>query len=308
VSGWFARLTAVSPRLFGPAVWAVAAASSVTFAAVHAMEGEHPIAEGASLVAMLAAVAVAAWAYLVVLSRRGLRSLRDSVPVEPDDDEGPPPVPPEFARYFSPQVSRVLAEQGPSALLPARREITVLFADLSGFTRYSEVASAEDTVATLTHYLDELVRVAHVHDGTIDKFMGDEIMVLFGTPLPQSDHAARAIACARDMQVVVGLLNEERGRRKLATLGLTVGVNSGDCVVGNVGGESRVQFSAIGDGINVAKRIQGLASRGEIVVGETTLVLAGAPLQGLEEHFVKGRGRAVRMQRIQFAEAPSPLV
>jgi adenylate cyclase len=201
----------------------------------------------------------------------------------------------------------VLAERGAGALLPNKREITVVFADLSGFTRYSELASAEDTVATLTHYLDELVRIAHLHDGTIDKFMGDEIMVLFGTPLHQENHAARAIACASDMQLVVGLLNEERARRGLPTLGLTVGVNSGDCVVGNVGGESRVQFSAIGDAINVAKRIQGLASRGDIVVGEESLRLAGLSTEGLEEHFVKGRGKSVRMRRIGAPEAPSPV-
>ncbi len=302
------RLLALAPRALTPLLGAMAAAASLSFAAASAGGLAQSFAEVLALVSMLLSLTAAAYCLLVLSTPSALRSLLRALPPEPNDaGAARSEVPAEFARYFSPQVSRVLAERGASALLPAKREVTVVFADLSGFTRYSEVASAEDTVATLTHYLDELVRVAHVHDGTIDKFMGDEIMVLFGTPLPQDDHAARAVACARDMQVVVGLLSEERARRRLPTLGLTVGVNSGECVVGNVGGESRVQFSAIGDAINVAKRIQGLAARGDIVVGEDTILLAGMPTEGLEEHFVKGRGKSVRMRRIASAEGPSPV-
>ncbi len=285
------RLAALAPRLFPPLVWAVAAGASFTFATVVAIDGQHPLAVLTALFTLLLAIAAATYGYLVVLAP-------DTGEVRPVDDA--------LARYFSVKVTQVLREQGADALRPVRREISVLFADLNGFTRYSEIATAEESVVTLTHYLDELVRVAHVHDGTVDKFMGDEVMVLFGAPLEQPDHAVRAVACARDMQVVVGLLNTERSRRKLATLGLTVGVNSGECVVGNVGGETRVQFSAIGDTVNVAKRIQGLASRGDIVVGERTLELADLPLDGLEEHFVKGRGRSVKMRRIGAPEEPVP--
>ncbi len=303
------RLGELAPVLFAPLVWGVAAAACFAFAAVIAIPGRNLLAEGVSLVAMLLSIGVATYGYLVVLAPKALRILlKQRETEEPDDDEpGPPRIDPALQKYFGPQVSRVLTEKGPHALEPQRREITVLFADLSGFTRYSEVVSADEAVGTLTHYLDELVRLAHVHGGTVDKFMGDEIMVLFGAPTPQHDHATRAIACARDMQVVVSLLNAERGRRHLATLGLTVGVNSGDCVVGHVGGEDRVQFSAIGDAVNVAKRIQGLASRGDIVVGQRTLELAGLPTESLEEHFVKGRGSPVRMRRIGAPEAPMPV-
>jgi class 3 adenylate cyclase len=215
------------------------------------------------------------------------------LPVRPDDSFDRI-----LARYFSPQVARILKEQGPQALSSTRREITVLFADLTGFTTFSETASAEESVQTLTHYLDELVRVALAHDGTIDKFVGDEVMVLFGAPLSQIDHAARAVACARDMQLVVTLLNTERERRRLTTLGLTVGVNSGECVIGHVGGEARVQYSAIGDAVNVAKRLQGLAAGGQIVVGERTAELAGIARSTMEEHSVMGRSRTVRCTRI----------
>lgn len=306
-----ARLTEAAPTVFPAMVWAVAAFACFSFASVVALGGPAAAAERLALATALMAIATAAYGSLVLLTPGTLRVLfRDQAAAHPEEADLPLErhrVDPAFARYFSANVLALLEERGSDALVPQRREISVLFADLNGFTRYSEVATAEEAVGTLTHYLDELVRVAHVHDGTIDKFMGDEIMVLFGAPLDQPDHATRAIACARDMQVVVGLLNAERARRKLGTLGLTVGVNSGDCVVGNVGGESRVQYSAIGDPINVAKRIQGLATRGDIVVGERTLELAHQPLDGLEEHFVKGRGRAVRMRRIGTPDAPTPL-
>jgi class 3 adenylate cyclase len=302
-----ARLGELAPRFFAPLVWAVTAATCFSFAAVIALPGRNFVAELVALCTMLLAIAASTYAYLVVLDppalRRLLRAREAEEPEEPAPE--PPQIAPALQKYFGPQVSRVLSEQGPQALSPQRREITVLFADLSGFTRYSEVVSAEEAVATLTHYLDELVRLANVHGGTVDKFMGDEIMVLFGAPVAQADHAPRAVACARDMQVVVSLVNAERARRGLPTLGLTVGVNSGECVVGHVGGEDRVQFSAIGDAVNVAKRIQGLATRGDIVVGERTLELAGLPCDSLEEHFVKGRGRAVRMRRIGTPEEPT---
>ncbi|GDX83488.1 hypothetical protein LBMAG42_52990 [Deltaproteobacteria bacterium] len=306
LAGW-------APRLFPPLVWSVAAVASFAFAAVLLVPGRNTLAELLSLLTMLVAIGVATYAYLVVLAPATLRLLFRARSSEDPEAGRPDPLDaphmdPGLARYFSPQVAKLILERGPDALVTAKREVTVLFADLSGFTRFSEVATAEETVSTLTHYLDELVRVAHSNDGTIDKFMGDEVMVLFGAPIPTEDHASRAVKCARDMQVVVGLLNAERARRKLPTLGLTIGVNSGECVVGHVGGEARVQFSAIGDAVNVGKRIQGLAARGEIVIGERTLELAGLPLDKVEEHFVKGRGQAVKMLRISTSEGPTRIV
>ncbi len=203
-----------------------------------------------------------------------------------------------FSRYFSPQVASLLMEQGQGALATGRREITVLFADLSGFTRFSEQASAEVVVTTLGEYLDELCRVALRHDGTLDKFMGDEIMVVFNAPASQADHARRAMACARDMQLVTELLNQERERRDKVRLGLTVGINSGEAVVGHVGGNHRVQYTAIGDAVNVAKRLQGQARSGEIVAGERTAALAGERMDRVEEFAVKNRNGVVRAIRI----------
>jgi class 3 adenylate cyclase len=206
-----------------------------------------------------------------------------------------------FSRYFSPQVARLIAERGQGALVSGRREVSVLFADLAGFTRYSERHPAEVVASTLAAYLDELARVALMHDGTIDKFMGDEIMVVFNAPADQPDHARRALACARDMQLVVALLDTERAHRGQVSLDLTIGVNTGEAVVGHFGGERRLQYTVIGDVVNVAKRLQGLAEDGQIVAAAETFAAAGELPTRIEEHTVRGRQAVVSVGRIHGA-------
>lgn len=203
-----------------------------------------------------------------------------------------------FSRYFAPQVAELLAQHGQGALATGRRPITVLFADLSGFTRFTELNPTDLVAETLSEYLDELSRVAMRHDGTIDKFMGDELMVVWNAPGEQPDHARRGLACARDMLLVVDLLNQERGGRGLPVLGLSIGVNTGEVVAGHFGNSERFQYTVIGDAVNVAKRLQGLAGVGELVVGSETLAGAGEPGRPVEELTVKGRGGTVRAARL----------
>lgn len=200
-----------------------------------------------------------------------------------------------FSRYFSPQVAQILASEG--TLATGRQPVSVLFADLSGFTRFTEQSPAEIVVATLGEYLDELCRVALRHGGTIDKFMGDEVMVVWNAPMPQADHARRALACGRDMQLVLAIMNEERSLRGRPVLGLSVGINSGEAVVGNFGGSDRVQYTVIGDTVNVAKRLQGLAGVGEIMAGSATIAGAGERMP-VETVQVKGRSGRVEAARL----------
>ncbi|MFZ5481542.1 MAG: adenylate/guanylate cyclase domain-containing protein [Myxococcota bacterium] len=205
-----------------------------------------------------------------------------------------------LARHVSPQVAEVLARGG--SLWTGRREVTVLFADLSGFTRYAEQVSAEAAVATLGTYLAELTGVALAGGGTLDKFMGDEVMVVFNAPVEQPDHAARALATARDMQLAMRLLNGERAAMGHPALELSVGINSGEAAVGPVGAEERFQYTAIGDAVNVAKRLQGQARPGEILVGARTMELARETGGPFEELALRGRAGTVRAARL----APPP--
>lgn len=192
----------------------------------------------------------------------------------------------------------MLAAQGQSALATGRREVSVLFADLSGFTRFTEAHPAEVVVATLGAYLDELCRVALHHDGTVDKFMGDEVMVVWNAPASQPDHARRALSCARDMLLVMEILNQERAFLGEATLGLSIGVNTGEAVVGHIGGQDRVQYTVIGDTVNVAKRLQSAAATGQIVAGLSTAAAAGEPPRTVEELTLKGREATVTAIRL----------
>lgn len=203
-----------------------------------------------------------------------------------------------FSRYFSPQVAQLLAEQGQAALATGRRDVSVLFADLSGFTRFTEMSSAEVVVGTLGEYLDELCRVALHFDGTLDKFMGDELMVVWNAPIAQTDHARRALACARDMLLVMDMMNQERALRGDPVLGLSIGINSGEAVVGHIGGQDRVQYTVIGDTVNVAKRLQGAANAGEIVAGVETVLAAGESPRATEELRLKGRSHEVTAVRL----------
>lgn len=203
-----------------------------------------------------------------------------------------------FSRYFSPQIAQLLAAQGQSALATGRRDVSVLFADLSGFTRFTEGNPAEVVVGALGEYLDELCRVALHHDGTLDKFMGDEVMVVWSAPVAQPDHARRALACARDMLLVVEILNQERALRGDPVLGLSIGVNTGEAVVGHIGGQERVQYTVIGDTVNVAKRLQSAATAGQIVCGLATHTAAGEAERPTEVLQLKGRAAPVTAVRL----------
>lgn len=296
----------VSTWLQHPAAYAAAAAAACGLGATVMLRGagfRAPADAGAQWLALALAAATALAFFASQRAAKeaaGLASMRREVEWLSST----------FSRYFSPQVARVIAEGGQGALVTGRREVSVLFADLAGFTRYSEIHSAEVVAATLAAYLDELARVALMHDGTIDKFMGDEIMVVFNAPADQPDHARRALACARDMQIVITLLGNERAHRGQVVLDLTVGVNSGEAVVGHFGGERRVHYTVVGDVVNVAKRLQGLAQRGQIVASVTTFAAAGEIAPSPEEHAVRGRDAAVSVGRIrpvaESQENPSP--
>lgn len=162
----------------------------------------------------------------------------------------------QLGRYFSPRLVNQLAHN-PSLLRVSgeRRKLSFVFTDLAGFTALVERTDPETLVPLLNGYLDALVQVAFRHDGTVDKIVGDAVQVFFGAPAQQTDHAARAVACALEMDAVA-----ERYREQItatAQLGRTrIGVNSGSAVVGNFGGEALFDYTAYGDAVNIAARLE----------------------------------------------------
>lgn len=154
-----------------------------------------------------------------------------------------------------------------AAQRPQRREITVLYADVRGFSRYSEHVEPEELIGVINGYFTEAVNAISHYQGLTDKFMGDAVMVLFNTPLnPQGDHVERAVRTALLIRERIEAYHADLP--EVQRLHFGVGINTGEAVVGNVGSEQRRDYSAIGDTVNLAKRLQELAQSDEIVVSE----------------------------------------
>jgi class 3 adenylate cyclase len=149
------------------------------------------------------------------------------------------------------------------------RNVTVLFADLRGFTSFSEDHPAEKVVETLNVVFEELTEVIFRHGGTFDKYLGDAIMAFWGAPFSQEDDVERALHAALEMQARFGEMKKNVDLLK-NLMGMGVGVHTGEAIVGNIGSERVMDYTVIGDTVNIAKRLQEIARPGEILVTEET--------------------------------------
>jgi adenylate cyclase len=165
-------------------------------------------------------------------------------------------------KNVSPEVAAQLMRDG-AALGGEEREVTILFADLRGFTTFSETQAPRAVVTQLNRYLDRMSAEIERHGGVIDKFIGDEIMALFGAPVAQPNAADRALSAALGMLTALDALNREFSAEGHPPLGVGIGINTARVVAGNIGSHRRLNYSVIGDGVNVAARLQGLTRRSE---------------------------------------------
>jgi adenylate cyclase len=162
-------------------------------------------------------------------------------------------------RFLSPQTAEyVIANPDKCVLGGERVTATVMFADVRGFTAMSERLAPEQVVALLNDYLQAMTDIVFKHEGTVDKYVGDCIMALFGIPVPYADHARRAVAAAIDMQSALLHLHEKRQVEGLPPLDMGVGINTGEMVFGMMGADERWDFTVIGDAVNLAARVEGL--------------------------------------------------
>jgi adenylate cyclase len=151
-------------------------------------------------------------------------------------------------------------------------EVSILFADISGFTTVSETKKPEEVAEFLSHFFSCAVESIFAYGGTLDKFIGDAVMAFFGAPIPQEDHADRAVLAGLMMQRLVGDWNAERAKIGLPPVLIRVGINSGPAVVGNVGTEKRVDYTVLGSAVNIASRLEsGVAKPGQTVISKNTL-------------------------------------
>ena len=210
----------------------------------------------------------------------------------------------DLARYVSPDVAEALAAEGGAGFgNPASRQVSVLFADIVGFTGLSERLPPRRTFDLLRAFQDRAMTVVFRHRGTLDKFLGDGLMATFGALRDEEDAAARAIACAFDLRAEMERWDAERGDVGTGPMRVSIGVHHGTVVVGNVGAARRVEFTAIGDVVNVASRLEQMTRRFgcAVVVSEACVAAAGSaaavyPLDRTEIVLVRGRTEPLRIR------------
>ena len=167
-----------------------------------------------------------------------------------------------FGAYVSPEIMRrIKAQHGSADLPPGLRVASVLFSDIRGFTTLSERLSPSEVVAVLNRYLSAMVSVVNEHEGYLDKFMGDAVVAVFNGPVDQPDHAQRAIRCGVAMQRVLREMNAAGAFDGHGPLKMGIGVATGPLVCGNIGSQHKLQFTVIGDTVNLASRIEGMTKQ-----------------------------------------------
>ncbi len=238
-----------------------------------------PQLQALSILALLAAIAVEQ------------ASLRDDVRREQERRV-------RLARYSSPAVVERILEApgvGVGGMVADEGDVSVLFADLTGFTTMAERLPPSEVVLILNQVFERLTSAVFELDGTLDKFRGDGMMAFFGAPLPMQDHAERAVEAALRMQDALTKLNE--AREGVRPIRMRIGVNSGSVVVGDIGSPQRKDYTVIGDVVNIASRLESsVAQPGQVVIGETTWEAArhAFTADALEEVLLKGKQEGVR--------------
>ncbi len=279
-----AGLTASAAAALLPVAWAVAlvvvtAAGLGWWATVLVGQGVWVAAVMPGLAAATALMGGVAWQYFVVGRER--RRIKDL-----------------FSRYVSKDViAELMADPARARLGGQRREMTVLFSDIRGFTTASEAGTPEAVVAQLNEYFGEMVEVLFRHQGTLDKFVGDMVMGLFGAPLADDRHADHAVAAALDMITSLERLNGRWRAEGRPVLDIGIGINTGEMIAGNIGAEAIMSYTVIGDAVNLGARLESLNKDygTRILISEATRSRLTTPVRTREigAVTVKGKTQAV---------------
>lgn len=196
--------------------------------------------------------------------------------------------------YLSPTLAAYISEHPETLALGGEKsERTVLFSDVQGFTTISERLAPEELVELLNTYLGEMTEVVFAHDGMLDKYIGDGVMAVWGAPVPQADHAARACRAALEMMARLEALNATIAARGWPRLGVRIGLNSGPMVFGNMGSPGHLSLTVMGDNVNLGARLEGVNKQygTAILASEATVAAAGDAIVTRELDVVRVKGK-----------------
>jgi len=297
ISFALAALTATAALALGPAAAALAAfgiAVAWTAGATVAFRDALALPLVQPLLAGLAALSTTI-GYRFVVADRNKRLLRQN-----------------FAFYLAPAViEKMMASNKPPALGGEVRNVTVYFSDIADFSSFSEKIKPGELVAAMNEYLSAMTDIIEAHGGFVDKYIGDAIVAVFGAPLDDLDHAANGVRAAQRCAARLGELERVAATFQGRTVRQRIGLNSGEALVGNIGSRRRFNYTAMGDTVNLASRLEGANKffATTIIASETTMALTGAAFvwRELDTIRVKGRATAVRIyEPLAAADAVTP--
>lgn len=207
-----------------------------------------------------------------------------------------------FERFFTPHLAARIASSPDAVKLGGdKRRVAVMFSDIRGFTALSETMNPDTMARLLTEYFTEMVECVFRHGGTLDKFIGDSVMSQWGAPIGEDDDCDRAMAAAMDMMEELDRLNARWTSEGRPTLQIGIGLNVGDVFAGNIGSDRRLEYTVIGDPVNISARLCGAAKPGEILMSEYFSQALGSPppLEALPPMELKGKSQPLPVFRVK---------
>lgn len=216
-------------------------------------------------------------------------------------------------RFLSPEVVEMVVANPDIRLGGVNQEVTVMFADIRGFTTMSETMEPGRVVEILNEYFTRVTDVIFDNGGTLDKYIGDAVMAVFGAPISKGNDAAAAVNSATQIQRLLIELNRDAAAREWPELRVGIGINTGNAIAGNIGSPRRLDYTVVGDAVNTAQRLMTNAAGGQILISESTAKKLGKTgkiidLERLPELKVKGRSEAVPVFRVNWVEQSAETV
>jgi class 3 adenylate cyclase len=201
-----------------------------------------------------------------------------------------------FSKYVTKSVvDRILEHKDGLKLGGEKKVVTIFFSDIRGFTPMSEALSAEEVVHILNEYFTAMTAIIFKYEGTLDKFMGDAIMAVFGAPIDLPDHAERAVLAAVEMSEKMKALQAKWRNEGKKEVNIGIGINSGEVVVGNIGSNERMEYTAIGDNVNLTQRLESVAEKGQILISSATYERVKHKIEAVMLDPIKVKGKAEKV-------------